>query len=70
LGRFTKTGSALLIMAISGGAILPLLYGKLSLSIGTREAYALMIPAYVYILYFATKGYKVGRRSDVVAAKA
>lgn len=70
LGRFTKTGSALLIMAISGGAILPLLYGKLSLSMGTREAYALMVPAYLYILYFATKGYKVGRRGEVVSAKA
>ncbi|HEY0653071.1 MAG TPA: sugar MFS transporter [Chryseosolibacter sp.] len=70
LGRFTKTGSALLIMAISGGAILPLLYGKLSLSIGTREAYALMIPAYLFILYFATKGYRVGRRVEVTSAKA
>lgn len=30
LGKFTKTASALLIMAISGGAILPLLYGKIS----------------------------------------
>jgi MFS transporter, FHS family, L-fucose permease len=70
LGRFTKTGSALLIMAISGGAILPLLYGKLSLSIGTREAYALMIPAYLYILYFATKGYKAGRKAEVITAKA
>jgi MFS transporter, FHS family, L-fucose permease len=69
LGRFTKTGSALLIMAISGGAILPLVYGKLSLSIGTREAYALMIPAYLYIWYFATKGYKVGRTITVSAAK-
>ena len=29
LGKFTKTASALLIMAISGGAIIPLLYGAL-----------------------------------------
>jgi glucose/galactose transporter len=29
LGKFTKTGSALLIMAISGGAIIPPLYGKI-----------------------------------------
>jgi len=29
LGKFTKTGSALLIMAIAGGAIIPPLYGKL-----------------------------------------
>lgn len=28
LGKFTKTGSALLIMAISGGAIIPPLYGR------------------------------------------
>lgn len=70
LGRFTKIGSAFLIMAISGGAILPLLYGKLSLMIGSREAYAIMIPAYLFILYFATKGYKAGRTSGIVSAKA
>ncbi|MDB4204324.1 sugar MFS transporter [Polaribacter sp.] len=29
LGKFTKTGSALLIMAISGGAIIPLVYGRI-----------------------------------------
>ena len=29
LGKFTKTGSALLIMAISGGAVIPPLYGRL-----------------------------------------
>ena len=29
LGKFTKTASALLIMAISGGAIIPPLYGRL-----------------------------------------
>lgn len=63
LGRFTKIGSALLIMAIAGGAILPLVYGKLSEIWGTREAYAIMVPCYLYILYFATKGYRVGRAS-------
>jgi glucose/galactose transporter len=36
LGKFTKTGSALLIMAIAGGAILPLLYGALSDSNAVR----------------------------------
>jgi MFS transporter, FHS family, L-fucose permease len=61
LGRFTKMGSALLIMGISGGAILPLLYGKLSLSMGTRHAYLLMVPCYLFILYYAMKGHKAGR---------
>lgn len=62
LGRFTKIGSALLVMAIAGGAILPLVYGKLSQSWGTREAYAIMVPCYLYILYFAAVGYKAGKR--------
>jgi len=61
LGRFTKIGSALLIMAIAGGAVLPLLYGELAKPIGTRHAYLLMVPCYLYILYFAVKGHKAGR---------
>lgn len=61
LGKHTKMGSALLIMAIAGGAILPLLYGKLSEVLGsTQHAYAIMVPCYLYILYFAVKGHKVG----------
>jgi len=61
LGKFMKTGSALLIMGIAGGAILPLLYGYLSDvgSIGSQQAYWVMVPCYLYILYFATKGYKI-----------
>jgi FHS family L-fucose permease-like MFS transporter len=60
LGRFTQIGSALLIMAIAGGAILPLLYGKLSLMSNSQVAYSMMIPCYIFILYFAVKGYKAG----------
>ena len=61
LGKFMKIGSALLIMGIAGGAILPLLYGYLSDvgSIGSQQAYWVMVPCYLYILYFATKGYKI-----------
>jgi FHS family L-fucose permease-like MFS transporter len=62
LGRHTKTGAALLIMAICGGAILPLLYGRLSLSIGSREAYSVMIPCYLFILYYAVSGYRATAR--------
>lgn len=61
LGKFTKTGSALLIMGIAGGAILPLLYGSLSESIGTQQSYWLMVPCYLFILYYAIKGHKAGR---------
>ena len=61
LGKFTKIGSALLIMGIAGGAILPLVYGKLSEYVGTQQAYWLMVPCYLYILYFSTNGHKAGR---------
>jgi glucose/galactose transporter len=64
LGKFTKTGSALLVMAISGGAIMPLVYGLISDSIGsTRMAYIIMAPCYLYILYYAAKGHNVGKKS-------
>ncbi len=62
LGKFTKIGSALLIMGIVGGAILPPLYGKISEVINDKQlAYLIMIPAYLYILYYAVAGHKVGR---------
>lgn len=59
LGKFTKSGSALLVMGIAGGALIPLLYGYLVEIIGHREAYIIMIPFYLYILFFAVKGHKL-----------
>lgn len=60
LGSFTKRGSAFLIMGISGGAILPLIYGKLGDMLNLQMAYIVLIPCYLYILYFAIAGHKVG----------
>jgi glucose/galactose transporter len=61
LGKFTKTGSALLIMAIAGGALLPLVYGSLAdiATIGQQKAYYLMVPCYAFMLFYALKGYKL-----------
>ncbi len=60
LGRFTKIGAALLIMGIVGGAVLPPLYGAVADAIDSKKiAYAIMIPCYLYILYFALKGHRV-----------
>lgn len=60
LGKHTSFGSALLIMGIAGGAIVPQIYGLLKNIIGFDKAFiATMIPCYLYILYFATKGYKL-----------
>ncbi len=61
LGKFTKIGSALLIMAIAGGAILPLVYGQLSEVWNTQQAYWIMMPCYLFIMYFAMKGHRAGR---------
>lgn len=60
LGRHTKRGAAYLIMGIAGGAILPLIYGAMGDVMNLQSAYILMIPCYLYILYFAVKGHLVG----------
>ena len=59
LGRFTKIGSSLLIMGISGGAILPLVYGHLADLSSPRDAYWIMIPAYLFIWYYSQYGNKI-----------
>lgn len=63
LGKFTKTGAALLIMGIAGGAILPLLYGRLADITHPQTAYIIMVPVYLYILFFAMKGHLVGYKT-------
>jgi glucose/galactose transporter len=65
LGRFTSTGSALLIMGIVGGAILPPLYGWLyeasGLGLDFKTAFtAIMVICYAYILWFGLLGHKIG----------
>lgn len=59
LGKFISKGSALLIMAIAGGAILPLVWGHLSDLFSSQQAYWIMIPAYLFILFYALRGYKM-----------
>jgi MFS transporter, FHS family, L-fucose permease len=66
LGRFTNMGSALLIMGIVGGAIIPPLYGWLyhkgnPFGLDFRSAFLLvMIICYIYILWFGRTGHKAG----------
>lgn len=59
LGRFLKTGSALLVMAISGGALLPMVWGGLADIENEQTAYWVMVPSYLFILFYAIKGYKL-----------
>ncbi len=68
LGRFTKAGASMLVMAIVGGAVIPLIFGVIVDTVKTTEvaivsdyqsAYWVLIPCYLFILYFAISGYKV-----------
>jgi MFS transporter, FHS family, L-fucose permease len=65
LGRFTKTGSSMMVMAISGAAVVPLLYGYLADITSARLAYWIVIPIYCYILFYATIGHLVGRQRSL-----
>lgn len=62
LGKYTKAASSLLVMAISGGALLPLAYGWIADHSDARQAYWIVVPCYLMIGYYAIWGYKVGRR--------
>jgi glucose/galactose transporter len=65
LGKFTKIGSAMLVMGIAGGAVFPLLYAALRdhLHLSNPLSFLLIAaPAYLYILFFALKGSNIGKR--------
>ena len=73
LGRFTKTGASFLVMGIVGGAVLPLIFGFLidlfktgdvSTISDYQHAYWIFIPAYLFILYFGTYGYKIRKKVE------
>jgi glucose/galactose transporter len=68
LGKFTKTAAAILIMAIAGGATLPLLYGQIADMTSRQQAYWILAPIYVIIFYFAIAGHKVGKKKIIANA--
>lgn len=60
LGNLTSVGSALLIMGIAGGAFGPLFWGLASgTGLGQQGAYIVMLPCYLFILFYAVKGHKL-----------
>lgn len=62
LGKFTERGSALLIMGIAGGAIIPKIFASLKDEYDFQWMFfAIMMPCYAYILFYAIKGCKIGR---------
>lgn len=59
LGRFTKIGSSMLVMALCGNAVLPLVYGQLADITSLRTAYWVLIPCFIYLVYYAISGYRI-----------
>lgn len=61
LGRWTSTGSSLLVMALCGNAVLSLLYGYVSDYMSLQASYWLLLPCFVYMIFYAIYGYKIER---------
>ncbi|MFC4871627.1 sugar MFS transporter [Negadavirga shengliensis] len=59
LGKFTKLGASILIMGLCGNAILPMVYGYFADTIGLREAYWVLVPCYLYLMFYAFKGHAI-----------
>ncbi len=71
LGKFTKAGSSMLVVAIVGGAVIPVIFGfiidalkggadAVATAANYQSAYWIFVPCYLYILWFALAGHKIG----------
>ncbi|GAB3063569.1 sugar MFS transporter [Stenotrophomonas tumulicola] len=66
LGRFTETGSALLVMGIAGGAIIPQAFAVLKQYLDFQLVFLLlMVPCYLYILFYSVIGHRAGLPRDM-----
>ncbi len=59
LGRFTKLGASIMIMGLCGSAILPLIYGHFADLFDVKRAYWILLPCYLYLVFYAFYGYKM-----------
>ena len=62
LGKYTSQGSSLLVMAILGGAVIPLIQGAVADSIGVHMSFVVPILPYLYIAFYGLKGYKIRKK--------
>jgi MFS transporter, FHS family, L-fucose permease len=69
LGKLTSQGSSILVMAIVGGAVIPVLQGALADSIGIHHAFILPALCYLYVIYYALKGSKHPIKPDIASAR-
>jgi len=59
LGRYTNLGSSLLVMGLCGNAFLPIIYGSIADVYDIRSAYLVLIPCFLYLIFYAFKGHKI-----------
>jgi len=59
LGRFTKIGASLMVMGLAGNAILPMVYGYFVDIFNARDAYWVLFPCYMYLVFYAFRGYRL-----------
>jgi FHS family L-fucose permease-like MFS transporter len=59
LGKFTKLGASVMIMALCGNAIMPLFYGYFADLYNERLAYWVLLPCYLYLVFYAVKGHQL-----------
>ena len=59
LGRHTKLGSSLLIMGLSGNAVMPQIYGLIADHHSLRAGYWILVPCFLYLIWYALRGHKI-----------
>ncbi|HMF73893.1 MAG TPA: sugar MFS transporter [Flavitalea sp.] len=59
LGRFTKIGASVMVMGLAGNALLPLVYGYLADSFDHRNAYWILFPCFLFLVYYAFYGHRI-----------
>ena len=62
LGKFTGAASGIISTAIVGGALVPVLQGFVIDHVGLMISYVIPAVCYVYIVFFATRGYKADEK--------
>ena len=62
LGKFTGAASGIISTAIVGGALVPVLQGFVIDHVSLMISYVIPAVCYVYIVFFATRGYKADEK--------
>jgi MFS transporter, FHS family, L-fucose permease len=65
LGKYTSQGSSLLIMAILGAALLPVLQGAIADAYGLQYSFFIPVLCYAYLVFYGFLGYKAGRDKKI-----